>query len=93
MILLKLQEIDKLKHILLSEEQLLLFNIFAKPEIFLDEIEEGEMGSPLKKKEDLVLKNEHVVEAMRKTVEKADFSEIDKRILDLVDEELLEAIQ
>ena len=33
----KFQEVDKLKLILFNKEQLMLFNLIAKPEIFVDE--------------------------------------------------------
>ena len=36
-IMQKFQEVDKLKLILFSKEQLMLFNLIAKPEIFVDE--------------------------------------------------------
>lgn len=85
-ILKKLQDIEKLKKILLNDDQLYFFNLLSKPLIKLQEPykEKHRMSDNLKN----VLEKEKLVEIYKGLKSKANLSEIDKRIIHLLDEDV-----
>ena len=94
-ILKKLQEIEKLKLVLLNEDQLYFFNLLSKPMINLDENELEEDSAKLKDrrfkfsmKEELPLRKDKLIENYQKMKFKTNISEIDKRIIKLLDEDV-----
>lgn len=100
-ILEKLQEIDKLKLLLLNPEQLLLFKLISKPEILLEELIEHEkhenhpgsyMAKSFKKIEETSDKNiRDLVVYYNKIKEKNEKSEnldTDARLLKLLDDDM-----
>ena len=98
-ILKKLQEIEKLKRILLSDEQLYLFNLLSKPMILLDNQEKRgnqyvDAGADDKLykfslKEKKSLQKETLSQLYDKMQKKPEKSEIDKRIMKLLDEDVM----
>lgn len=95
-ILKKLQDIDKLKRILLSEEQLYLFNLVSKPMIVLDRSKK-ELKKPVVKDkrfrfsmaEKPKLEKDKLITNYELVQNNSMKSEIDKRILKLLDEDVL----
>ena len=92
-ILSKLQEIDKLKLILLDEDQLILFNYLAKPILYFDEnkMEEEEMDCSAKMAiylKDCQEKSCEITKIFEKMVEKEKISDVDKRLLNFIHEEI-----
>lgn len=105
-ILKRLQDVEKLKMILLNENQLSLFELLAKPMIYLEghekkkEFEEKKMLSRLdstivdnklmaRKKEEEKIKNiKKILYSYKKTIRSENLTEIDQRLLKLVDKNL-----
>ena len=105
-ILKRLQDVEKLKMILLNENQLSLFELLAKPMIYLEgdeknqEPEEKKMLSRFdstivdnklmaRKKEEEKIKNiKKILYSYKKTVRSENLTEIDQRLLKLVDKNL-----
>ena len=92
----KLQDIDKLKKILLNTNQQLLFNFLMKPLVFLDISDPNmlkkakhkytiHLGSKALQREDEELKG--AIEDFEKLAEQGMLSEVDQRIMDIVDRE------
>ena len=98
-ILKKLQEIEKLKRIFLTDDQLYLFNLLSKPMIVLENQERRESkyvvaGADDKRykfsiKEKKSLQKETLSQLYGKMQTKAEKSEIDKRIMKLLDEDVM----
>lgn len=97
-ILKRLQEMEKLKIILLNEKQLCLFNLLAKPMIYVEsetdikEIHSGlKLFNLLKLKDDKKENNENHKKTLRiyeEMITSDKLSEIDERILNLIDKNL-----
>lgn len=92
-ILKKLQEIEKLKRILLDENQLILFDILSKPVIFLDSKDEPknlEMSdSQFSIKDKKKYNKKKILECYNEIIMKKNQSEIDLRMLKLIDNNVL----
>lgn len=97
MILRKLQEVEKLKHVLLSPEQIKLFNLSSKPMIFdekdiCDEIkkEDGFKMSQLIEKSLIVSPGNGMKEIVDyyKKIRQNKSSKVDERLLILVEESM-----
>lgn len=96
-ILLKLQEIEKLKKILLSEEQLVLFNLLDKPKIYpelksrkefwRDSITFDHAKSPSKKYEETLKDNAKIYEKM---IGKKEKNKMERRLLELLEKDIEE---
>ena len=97
-ILQKLQEIDKLKMILMNQKQRMLFNLIAKPEITLEELKGSEtaglhISKNMKKIEevddqniiDLVIYYNGLIKRIGQEEEE---ESIDKRLVFLLDEDM-----
>ena len=97
-ILQKLQEIDKLKMILLNQKQRMLFNLIAKPEIHLEELKGNEtaglqISKNMKKIEevddqnivDLVIYYNGLIKRISQDEEE---ESIDRRLVFLLDEDM-----
>ena len=93
-ILFKLQEIDKLKKILLSEDQIALFNLLDKPKIY-PELKTNKDNSwnqnpsnmPKKKHEENVSQNVRIYEQMIAKMEK---TKVERRLLQLLEKDVEE---
>ena len=90
-ILFKLQEIEKLKKILLSEDQIALFNLLDKPKIY-PELKtnkdnwwnQNPSNIPKKKYEETISQNVKIYEKMIAKIEKTN---VDKRLLQLLEKD------
>ena len=94
-IMKKVQEIDKLKRILLSEEQLYLFNLVSKPMVILEKSRDTQKLFFMDKrfKFDASEKPNLERERLKKNYESVNAhvenSEVDKRLLKLIDEDVM----
>lgn len=99
-ILKKIQEIEKLKMILFNDEQRTLFNFIEKPMIYLDEEHQNNEGSQLKMSRVLnsatILdenKIKRILEHFSALQKKGELTNVDQRLMDLVERKLTEFIQ
>ena len=95
----KLHEINKLKQLFLNDEQMFLFNLLSKPMIVLDKKDQKEgnllkiedyifkypVGNNKNLEKDKILK---IYKEIKKKVETNSGSEIDKKIIKLLDEDV-----
>jgi len=101
-ILKRLQDVEKLKMILLNENQLSIFELLAKPMIYMDEQQEQNMEmnessynrtihhekKVRKKEEEKIMKIKKILKTYNQTIHSDNLNEIDKRLLKLVDKNL-----
>ena len=101
-ILNKFVEIDKLKMLLLNQDQYQLFEYLPKPVIMknakinLNSIERFENKSPLKflvHQDDLVLKAKTVQKAFDNIIKKTEMNEIDKKLIQTLDADILKVLK
>ena len=91
-ILLRLQDIEKIKRIMFDEDQLILFDYLSKPVVVLEEEEEFKeiSMSPRmivrNKKNDLKI---NLAESYRKVASNKENSNVNKRMIMLIDDKLL----
>ena len=92
-ILRKLQEIEKLKMVLLNEKQLILFNVLAKPLVYLDKEKLNKLAGSYTIAEVLSskLKNRGLKDTVNFYENKENaraFTEVDKRLMKMLDNNL-----
>ena len=101
-ILKRLQDVEKLKMILLNENQLSIFELLAKPMIYFDEQQEQNMEmnessynrtihhekKVRKKEEEKIMKIKKNLKTYNQAIHSDNLNEIDKRLLKLVDKNL-----
>ena len=96
-VLQRFQELDKLKLLLLNKNQLMLFNLIAKPEIFIDEKETIETTPGLEISKNLKALNEFDDQSMldlaiyyNNVKNKENEDDLDSRLVRLVDQDMKE---
>ena len=95
LIMKQVQEIDKLKRILLNDEELYLFNLVSKPMVLLDNKtsylskEDKDKRFKFSLFEKPNLEKDSLQKNYEKVTKYAENSEIDKRLLKLIDEDVI----
>ena len=89
-ILRKLQELEKLKMVLLNDKQLILFNVLAKPLVYLDKEKISHTGGGYTMAEVMssTLKNKGLKEAVEFYDNKENlrgFNDVDRRLIKMLD--------
>ena len=103
-ILNKFAEIDKIKMLLLNEDQYQLFEYLPKPVIMkntkinLNHIEKIENGSPLKMnffvhQNDMILKAKRVQKAFDNIIKKQKMNKIDQKLIQILDNGILKVLK
>jgi len=95
-ILKKLHDIDKLKRILLSDEQLYFFNLLSKPMIVLENkksnreesLEIKDRRFKFSAKKNTYLNTERMMKLYTGMLQRSENSEVDRRIMKLLDEDV-----
>ena len=84
-ILQRIQDIEKLKHLLLNEKQISLFNVLEKPIIYVDEKNTKFIKNKNLQRASLKEKMDKAYEYYQELEKKRDLDEIDKKLFNLVD--------
>ena len=84
-ILQRIQDIEKLKHLLLNEKQISLFNVLEKPIIYVDEKNTKFIKNKNLQRASLKEKMDKAYEYYQELEKKKDLEAIDKKLFNLVD--------